>query len=165
MKGTEPRTLQVPQCSISTAVMYYCLHMTRSFTLTLREIIYNWRQEVPRCSPREFRLIWKRRESHKAVSHDRTAQKGSERSVSFWFLEESQPKMYWQNTFFFSNGKISQSIYKRYNACSMCDDTLNIHLYVFQEWAKIKLYSAFPQWDILFCFYSNIFLQSHNVSQ
>lgn len=90
MEETEPRTLQEPRRSISSAVMYCRLHPARSFTLTLPEIIYNWRQEVPRRSAPEFRLIWSK--SHKAVSRDRTACKVG-------FLGESPPKIDWPNIF------------------------------------------------------------------
>lgn len=93
MEETEPRTLQEPRRSISSAVMYCRLHPARSFTLTLPEIIYNWRQEVPRRSAPEFRLIWSK--SHKAVSRDRTAWTG----CKVGFLGESPPKIDWPNIF------------------------------------------------------------------
>lgn len=93
MEETEPRTLQEPRRSISSAVMYCRLHPARSFTLTLSEIIYNWRQEVPRRSVPDFRLIWSK--SHKAVSRDRTAWTGCKVD----FLGEWPPKIDWSNIF------------------------------------------------------------------
>lgn len=90
---TEPRTLQEPRRSISSAVMYCRLHPACSFALTLPEIIYNWRQEVPRRSAPEFRLIWSK--SHKAVSRDRTAWTG----CKVGYLGESTPKIDWPNIF------------------------------------------------------------------